>query len=87
MVAIGAATGSGALTEYAYEHKGGRLDMCTALENLKQEGIQEGQQQGMIIGMTTAYRELNVPADIIIQKLQEKFSMSYEEAKDYLKQE
>lgn len=81
MAAIGAATGSGELVEYAQEHKGGRLNMCTALENLKQEGRLEGRQEGMII----AYRELNLPDDIIIQKLQDKFHLDHEEAKKLLK--
>ena len=53
MAAIGAATGSGELIEYAQKYKGGRLNMCTALENLKQEGIQERRLEGMIL----AYRE------------------------------
>lgn len=45
MAAIGAATGSGELIEYAQKHKGGRLNMCTALENLKQEGKEEGEKR------------------------------------------
>lgn len=44
MAAIGAATGSAKLVDYALERKGGRLNMCTALENLVQEGVQEGMQ-------------------------------------------
>lgn len=80
MAAIGAATGSGELVDYARRHKGGRLNMCTALENLKQEGRLEGRIEGMV----TAYRELEIPDDIIIQKLQEKCSLSYEEAKKVL---
>lgn len=89
MAALGAATGSVELIKYAQRHKGGRLNMCTALENLKQEGIQEGMQKGIekgrLEGMVTAYRELDVPDDSIIQKLQEKFNLSDQEAWDYLK--
>lgn len=94
MAAIGAATGSVELIKYAQGHKGGRLNMCTALENLKQEGMQEGMQKGMqkgiikgrLEGMITAYREMNMPENMIVQKLQEKFNLSYEEALDILKQ-
>lgn len=82
LAAIGVATGSMELVEYAQEHEGGRLNMCTALENLKQNGIQEGMAKGMI----TAYREVNLPEEDIIQKLQEKLQLSYEEAQDYLNQ-
>lgn len=44
LAAIGAATGSEELVVYAQEHKGGRVNMCTALENLKQEGRKEGRK-------------------------------------------
>lgn len=88
MAAIGAATGSAKLVDYALEHKGGRLNMCTALENLvqegKQEGIQEGIQEGMLKGMVVVYREMNISDDAIIQKLQEKSDLSYEELKKFL---
>lgn len=84
LAAIGAATGSEELIEYAQEHKGGRLNMCTALENLKQEGRQEGILLGQQKGMVIAYRELDIPDETIILKLQEKFSISYEDAKQIL---
>lgn len=86
MAALGAATGSGELIEYAQNHKGGRLNMCTALENLKQEGRQEGIEEGMIRGMITAYREQNVPETAILLKLQERFKLDYEKAQECLKQ-
>jgi hypothetical protein len=114
MAAVGAATGSEKLVEYAQEREGGRLNMCTALDNLmqekklegkregiqegkregiqegKREGIQEGKregiQEGKLAGMIIAYRELNLPDDIIVKKLQDKFHMSYEKIQEYLKQ-
>lgn len=98
MAAVGAATGSGELIEYAQRHKGGRLNMCTALENLKQEGRLEGMEEGIekgiergiekgkLVGMVIAYRELDLPDDMIIQKLQDKFNLSYEDARDRMKQ-
>lgn len=57
MAAIGAATGSGELIEYAQNHKGGRLNMCTALENLKQEGRQEGRKEGRQEGRQEGRKE------------------------------
>lgn len=48
LAAIGAATGTMELIKYAYNHKGGRLSMCTALENLKKEGMEEGLEKGTI---------------------------------------
>lgn len=68
------------LVEYAQEHKGGRLNMCTALENLKQAG----ENAGILKGMIAAYRELNIPDETIIKKLQEKGKLSHEEAQEYL---
>ena len=89
MAAIGAATGSAKLVDYALEHKGGRLNMCTALENLVQEGVQAGMEAGIekgrIEGTVATYRELSIPDDIIIEKLQEKFALTPEQAQEYLK--
>lgn len=48
LAAIGAATSSMELVEYV-----------SALENLKQNGIQEGMAKGMII----AYHEVNLPEE------------------------
>lgn len=77
MAAIGAVVDSPEIIAYAKKHEGGRVNMIAALEYLKQEGRLEG--------MIDAYRELNIPDDTIILKIQEKFNLSYEEALDYLK--
>lgn len=82
LAALGAATGSMELVEYAQHNKGGRLNMCTALENLKQEGRMEGHIEGHIEGQKETIlntvellRELNIDETIILQKLQDKFHM------------
>lgn len=94
MAALGAATGSEELVEYAINNQGGRIHMCTALENLKQEGIKEGIQEGIkegihqgeIRGMIKAYKNMNFSEEIIVFKLKEEFNLSKEEIMDYLHQ-
>jgi hypothetical protein len=87
LAAIGAATGSMELVGYAQDHKGGNLNMCTALENLKLEGTLEGELEGERKGaksMVEVLRELNIDDDTIIQKVQSKFQFSYKEAQELL---
>ena len=48
---IGAITESKELISQALEKKGGGLNMCRALEELKQEGVREGIQIGIRTGM------------------------------------
>lgn len=45
---IGAITESKELMNLALEKKGGKMNMCSALEQLKREGIEEGLQRGRI---------------------------------------
>lgn len=52
-------------------------------ENLE-KGREQGREQG-IFGMVSALRDLNIPDDTILQKLQEKFMLTIEEAMEYLK--
>ena len=49
-----------------------------------QENIEKGIKKGKIYGMISAYRDLEVPEDEILKKVQEKFRLSLEEAKEYL---
>ncbi len=49
-----------------------------------QENIEKGIEKGKIYGMISAYRDLEVPEDEILKKVQEKFQLSLEEAKEYL---
>lgn len=53
--------------------------MCTALENLKREGLQEGIRE-----VVETYREVGYPDDIILFKLMKKFQLSADEAKGFL---
>lgn len=48
---IGAITESQEIISQALERKGGRMNMCRALEELKQEGIAEGIEQGIEQGI------------------------------------
>lgn len=53
--------------------------MCTALENLKREGIQEGIRE-----VVETYREVGYPDDVVLSKLIKKFQLSVDEAKAFL---
>lgn len=79
LAALGAATGSTELVNYALNNEGGNIHMCTALENLKKEGIREG-----ILEVVKTYREVGYPDDIILTRLIEKFHLSTDEAKAFL---
>lgn len=48
---IGAITESRELMNHALERKGGRMNMCSALEQLKREGVEEGLQEGIQKGI------------------------------------
>lgn len=47
------------------------------------ENVEKSIEKG-ISGMVSALRDLNIPDDTILQKLQEKFALTKEEAKKYL---
>ena len=49
-----------------------------------QENIERGIEKG-IKGMVEALRELSVPEDVILQKVQEKFHLTKEESDNYMK--
>lgn len=49
-----------------------------------QENIEKGRKEGKICGAILMCRDLNLSEDVIIKKLQEKFQLSEEEAKEYL---
>lgn len=44
----------------------------------------KGMEKG-ILGMVSALKDLNIPDETILQKLQEKFMLTIEEAMEYLK--
>ena len=69
-VVIGAITESQKLIDHALEseEKGGQINMCTALEELKKEGIQEGIQKGIQKGRVLAYADAGLSMESIMQK-------------------
>ena len=95
---IGKMTGSKEIMEMS-ESKGVE-DMCTALEELKEQGrqlgVQEGRalgqqegrtldrQEGKIYGAIAVYRDFDMPEEEIAKKLQMKFGVTSEEAAQYL---
>ena len=95
---IGKMTGSKEIIEMR-ESKGVE-DMCTALDELKEQGRQSGLQEGRTMGIqegrtmgrregkisgaVLVYREFRMPEEDIRQRLQEKFSLTAEEAEKYL---
>lgn len=50
-----------------------------------QENIDKGMERGKIYGAISAYRELDLSDDMILRKLEAKFRLTEEEAKEYLK--
>ena len=91
MAAIGVATGAMELVEYAQEHKGGQINMCTALENLKKEGIEEGIEQGIeqerqqsINKSIKMLRKNGIKDTDIIHSIMESYDVSYDELKQLL---
>ena len=48
-------------------------------KTIRNEGLEEG-----IMAMVSASRDLNIPAQIILEKVQEKFNLSLEAAKKYI---
>ena len=49
-----------------------------------QENLEKGIEQG-VLGMVSALRDLEVPDITIVQKIQEKFKFSREEAEKYVR--
>lgn len=92
---IGAITESQKLIDHALEskQKGGQMNMCTALEELENKGKQEGRlegrlegkQEGMIAGTIKTYRKFNITYEDTLQNIISEFSLSEENASEYMK--
>ena len=82
---IGAITESQQLIDHALEleRKGGRVDMCNALEELKQEGRQEERLEGIQVAIRLC-KDFTNNKDIAIEKLMEEYSLSKEDAVKYV---
>ena len=82
-VVIGAITQSQELIDHALEleQKGGQVNMCSALEELKMEGLQEG----MIAGTIKTCKKFKLDQKAAIKNVMEEFLLSEEDAIDYVK--
>lgn len=81
LAALGAATGTREFVDYALENEGGRINMCTALENLKEEGIEEGKIRGAV----EILLEMGLTQEEICERIEQKYHISKEDAVLYLK--
>ena len=62
--------------------------MCKALEDMKasamQKGKQEEREQSIII-LVESLRELDIPEEDILRKIEEKYQLTQEEAAEFVK--
>ena len=90
-VVIGAITESQELINHALksEEKGGQIYMCTALEELVNEGVEKGRQQGRKEGGIQASvricKRFNMNQEDVVQNIMKDFSLSEKEATEYVK--
>ena len=93
-VVIGAITESQKLIDHALEleQRGGKINMCNALEELRQEGVEEGRQEGRWEGILEGIRatvrtcrNFNISETDTVRNIMNEFSLSQEEAVNYVK--
>ena len=105
-VVIGAITESQKLINHALEleQRGGKINMCNALEELRQEGVEEGRQEGRLEGRQEGRQEgrwegilegiratvrtcrnFNISEADTVRNIMNEFSLSQEEAVNYVK--
>ena len=93
-VVIGAITESQKLINHALEleQRGGQINMCNALEELRQEGVEEGRQEGRWEGIleriratVRTCRNFNISETDTVRNIMNEFSLSQEEAVNYVK--
>lgn len=84
LAAIGVATGSMQLVDYAYEYKGGSISMCTALDNLFNEGKTEGRTEGWIEGLIEGRAAEKVSGKISLISLKYRKGLSISTISDHL---
>ena len=91
---IGAITESQKLIDHALEseQKGGQINMCNALEELRQEGVEEGRQEGRWEGILEGIRatvrtcrNFHISEADTVRNIMNEFSLSQEEAVKYVK--
>lgn len=84
-IVIGAITESKELINHALEKRGGRMNMCTALEELKKEGRKEGKQEGKIAGFVEACKSFGETMEATAARIRQKCSLSEAEAEACVK--
>ena len=94
VAAVGAATGTTKLIKYALKNEGKRLNMCTALQGLIDEGVSQGLSQGLsqgrkegrdetIIKTVRMLRKMNLSPYTISTNLKDSFQLSDDEIQKY----
>lgn len=58
--------------------------MCNLSKGVEEQGIQKGLEQG-IHAMVATLKKLQVPAELIVNEVSEKFNLTKDEAEKYLK--
>ena len=64
------------------------MNMCNTLEELRREGVLEGQREGRLEGIRATIRickKFSISEEYIIRNIMEEFSLSQEEASGYVK--
>ena len=86
-IVIGAITQSQKLIDHALEseRKGGQVNMCTALEELMNEGRREGRLEGIQATISTC-KSFNASKDVTVKNLMKVFSLSEEDAAGYVEE-
>ena len=56
------------------------MDMCKALEDLYNEGIEHGIERGMVKGVVETLHDFGVEKEAAIQRVMQKFEISREQA-------
>ena len=66
------------------EQREGQINMCNALEELRQEGVEEGRKEGIRATVRTC-RNFNISETDTVRNIMNEFSLSQEEAVNYVK--
>ena len=67
-----------------YMNERGEVNMCKALEDMKESAKQEEREQSIII-LVESLRELDIPEEDILRKIEEKYQLTQEEAAEFVK--
>ena len=58
--------------------------MCSALEELEQQGIQKGMKQGILANIRTC-KNFKISKEAAVKNIMKEFALSEEEANEYMK--